>query len=85
MLFLQKRKEKGKNIANVIILIDDHFPLIIVNMVTDRMHKGKLASQVERQVQEDNDDMETEEESYMKKHFENYFCLRCEREIKAGE
>lgn len=63
----------------------DPFPLVDVNVITARLKKGKLASQIEKRIQEEEDAMTTEEESHVKQKFENYFCLRCDKEIKSGE
>ncbi|KAF7153132.1 hypothetical protein RHSIM_Rhsim01G0164200 [Rhododendron simsii] len=63
----------------------DPFPLAEVNMVTARLKKGKMASQIERRIQEEEEIMEREEEVQVRQKFENYFCLRCDKEIKSGE
>ncbi|KAF7133374.1 hypothetical protein RHSIM_Rhsim09G0135400 [Rhododendron simsii] len=54
-------------------------------MVTARLKKGKMASQIERRIQEEEEIMERAEESQARQKFENYFCLRCDEEIKSGE
>jgi hypothetical protein len=61
------------------------FPMADVNVITARLKKGKLASQIERKIQDEEDLMETEEKFYGKQNTEQYFCLRCSDEIRSGE